>query len=24
MGRINYGRYLRDPKGITEGVRHGF
>ncbi|WP_434748468.1 beta-galactosidase [Paenibacillus amylolyticus] len=24
MGRINYGPYLRDPKGITEGVRHGF
>lgn len=23
MGRINYGPYLRDPKGITEGVRHG-
>lgn len=21
MGRINYGPYLRDPKGITEGVR---
>ena len=20
MGRINYGPYLRDPKGITEGV----
>ncbi len=24
MGRINYGPYLRDAKGITEGVRHGF
>lgn len=24
MGRINYGPYLKDPKGITEGVRHGF
>lgn len=24
MGRVNYGPYLRDPKGITEGVRHGF
>ncbi|ANY66285.1 beta-galactosidase [Paenibacillus sp. BIHB 4019] len=24
MGRINYGPYLRDPKGITEGVRFGF
>ncbi len=24
MGRINYGPYLQDPKGITEGVRHGF
>lgn len=23
MGRINYGPYLRDSKGITEGVRHG-
>ncbi|GGA26474.1 glycoside hydrolase family 35 protein [Paenibacillus physcomitrellae] len=23
MGRINYGPLLRDPKGITEGVRHG-
>jgi beta-galactosidase len=23
MGRINYGPYLRDPKGITEGVRLG-
>jgi len=23
MGRINYGPYLRDKKGITEGVRHG-
>lgn len=21
MGRINYGPYIRDPKGITEGVR---
>ncbi|QHW31145.1 beta-galactosidase [Paenibacillus rhizovicinus] len=24
MGRINYGPYLRDAKGITEGVRLGF
>ncbi|WP_407673154.1 glycoside hydrolase family 35 protein [Paenibacillus alkalitolerans] len=24
MGRVNYGPYLRDMKGITEGVRHGF
>ncbi|MUG65085.1 beta-galactosidase [Paenibacillus campinasensis] len=24
MGRVNYGPYLKDPKGITEGVRHGF
>ncbi|XEC93742.1 glycoside hydrolase family 35 protein [Paenibacillus tarimensis] len=24
MGRVNYGPYLRDSKGITEGVRHGF
>ncbi|SFT21338.1 beta-galactosidase family protein [Paenibacillus sp. BC26] len=24
MGRINYGPYLRDRKGITEGVRLGF
>ncbi|WP_308637499.1 glycoside hydrolase family 35 protein [Paenibacillus silvisoli] len=24
MGRINYGPYLRDCKGITEGVRLGF
>jgi len=24
MGRINYGPYLLDRKGITEGVRHGF
>lgn len=24
MGRINYGPYLEDRKGITEGVRHGF
>ncbi|GGF66757.1 beta-galactosidase [Paenibacillus albidus] len=24
MGRINYGPYLKDPKGITGGVRHGF
>lgn len=23
MGRINYGPYLLDRKGITEGVRHG-
>ncbi|MBQ3078429.1 MAG: beta-galactosidase [Clostridia bacterium] len=23
MGRINYGPYLRDPKGITEGIRLG-
>jgi len=23
MGRINYGPYLADRKGITEGVRHG-
>jgi len=23
MGRINYGPYLMDRKGITEGVRHG-
>jgi beta-galactosidase len=23
MGRINYGQYLKDPKGITEGVRFG-
>jgi beta-galactosidase len=23
MGRVNYGPHLRDPKGITEGVRHG-
>ena len=23
MGRINYGPYLEDRKGITEGVRHG-
>lgn len=23
MGRINYGPLLNDPKGITEGVRHG-
>ncbi|MCF2937978.1 beta-galactosidase [Paenibacillus alkaliterrae] len=23
MGRINYGPYLKDPKGITEGVRFG-
>lgn len=24
MGRTNYGPYLRDPKGITEGARLGF
>jgi beta-galactosidase len=24
MGRINYGPYLKDAKGITEGVRLGF
>ncbi|RAP74647.1 glycoside hydrolase family 35 protein [Paenibacillus montanisoli] len=24
MGRVNYGPYLRDCKGITEGVRLGF
>ena len=24
MGRINYGPYLKDRKGITEGVRLGF
>ncbi|PYI51788.1 glycoside hydrolase family 35 protein [Paenibacillus flagellatus] len=24
MGRINYGSYLRDPKGVTEGVRFGY
>ena len=24
MGRINYGPYLKDYKGITEGVRLGF
>lgn len=24
MGRINYGPYLKDHKGITEGVRLGF
>ncbi|MBD2870852.1 beta-galactosidase [Paenibacillus sp. IB182493] len=24
MGRINYGPYLKDCKGITDGVRHGF
>ncbi|MFC5467387.1 glycoside hydrolase family 35 protein [Cohnella suwonensis] len=24
MGRINYGPYLKDRKGITEGVRFGF
>ena len=23
MGRTNYGQFLRDPKGITEGVRLG-
>ncbi len=23
MGRINYGPYMHDRKGITEGVRHG-
>ncbi|MBM7583480.1 beta-galactosidase [Bacillus pakistanensis] len=23
MGRINYGPKLKDPKGITEGIRHG-
>lgn len=23
MGRINYGPYMKDRKGITEGVRHG-
>lgn len=23
MGRVNYGPYMRDPKGITEGVRLG-
>ncbi|MCA0757694.1 beta-galactosidase [Paenibacillus sp. N4] len=23
MGRVNYGPYLKDPKGITEGVRFG-
>ncbi|URN94422.1 MAG: beta-galactosidase [Candidatus Pristimantibacillus lignocellulolyticus] len=23
MGRINYGPYIADRKGITEGVRHG-
>lgn len=23
MGRINYGPYMNDPKGITEGVRFG-
>ncbi|SDX82778.1 beta-galactosidase family protein [Paenibacillus sp. CF384] len=23
MGRINYGPYMKDPKGITEGVRLG-
>lgn len=23
MGRINYGPYMMDRKGITEGVRHG-
>jgi beta-galactosidase len=23
MGRVNYGPHLRDPKGITEGVRLG-
>ncbi|RKN86969.1 glycoside hydrolase family 35 protein [Paenibacillus ginsengarvi] len=24
MGRINYGAYLKDAKGITEGVRFGY
>jgi beta-galactosidase len=24
MGRINYGAYLKDRKGITEGVRFGY
>ena len=24
MGRINYGPYMTEYKGITEGVRHGF
>ncbi|MFB9750559.1 beta-galactosidase [Paenibacillus hodogayensis] len=24
MGRINYGTYMKDPKGITEGVRFGY
>jgi len=24
MGRINYGPYMMDRKGITEGVRHGY
>ncbi len=24
LGRINYGPYLKDCKGITEGARHGF
>lgn len=23
MGRVNYGPYLRDPKGVTEGIRLG-
>ncbi|GGG03473.1 glycoside hydrolase family 35 protein [Paenibacillus aceti] len=23
MGRVNYGPYIKDCKGITEGVRHG-
>lgn len=23
MGRINYGPYLADRKGVTEGIRHG-
>ncbi|WP_257349010.1 glycoside hydrolase family 35 protein [Pseudalkalibacillus decolorationis] len=23
LGRINYGPQLKDPKGITEGIRHG-
>ncbi|MCM3042058.1 beta-galactosidase [Paenibacillus motobuensis] len=23
MGRVNYGPYIKDLKGVTEGVRHG-
>lgn len=24
MGRVNYGAYLRDPKGVTEGIGFGW